>query len=85
MRENLTSIIEERDNQVRQVRSSMERVVFGKDSEIRSLKADVKSLNSQLSDRMKQIEVLQEAGRLKDQQLQLLRSMVSQFLFQNHH
>lgn len=77
MKENLSSILEDRETETRRLRTNFERSLSGKDSQIRSLQADVESLNSQLNDRMKQISVLQEAGKLKDQHIQLLKKVVS--------
>ena len=70
------SALEEKNCEIKHLKDSLERCVFNKDIELKRLQANIMSLKSQLADRVRQVEVLQEAGCLKDQHIQLLKKMV---------
>lgn len=52
------------------------RAISMKESQNRSLQAEVESLQSQLSDRLKQIGIQQETFQLKDNRIKMLKDMV---------
>lgn len=74
------SVLAKKDSELERLRLVHQKTLSARDRQIRSLQADLDSLGSQLSDRMRQVQVVQEAGQLKDQHIQLLKNIVSHFV-----
>lgn len=69
--------MDKKDSELERLRLVHQKALSARDRQIRSLQADIDSLTSQLSDRMRQVQVVQEANQLKDQHIDLLKNIVS--------
>ena len=66
----------EKESEITKMKLEHKRSISMKESQNRTLQAEVESLQSQLSDRLKQIGIQQEAFQLKDNHIKMLKDMV---------
>lgn len=76
IQENLENLLAEKEAEMLRLKLEHKRSIGMKESQNRSLQAEVDSLKSQLSDRLRQIHIQQEACQLKDNHIKMLKDMV---------
>lgn len=69
-------MLAEKEAEMQKMKMEHRRILAMKESQNRSLEAEVDSLKSQLSDRMRQVGIQQEACQLKDEHIKMLKEMV---------
>lgn len=72
----MEAVLAEKEAEMQKMIVEHRRVLAMRESQNRSLEAEVNSLKSQLSDRMRQVGIQQEACQLKDEHIKMLKEMV---------
>lgn len=80
----METLLAEKETEMQKMKVEHRRMLAMRESQNRSLEAEVDSLKSQLSDRMRQVRIQQEACQLKDEHIKMLKEMVTIHLFSVH-